>query len=303
MVAAPCTNCDGTPVVPDFKSIGPFPGVVQIAASVDMHELLTDPVRNAGAPAALRYHGGKVINNGQAKVFNIYMGPVTFDTGDFDAFTKAIVEDGFYMSPDGLDTTPGAFQGSITLPQYPFGTTVDDSAIQPWLLNFLASKGIHSDAYTLFNLIFPAGTTVTMQGSASCSAFCGYHTKTAQGGIYYAVLCDSSCTGCHGSFAAHDALMMVNSHEYGEWRSDPDGTGWYNDQTGMENGDECAWQLVRWGPGSRWAVQPLAVNGKGCYVGAYQLPGPPPPPPPPPTPGPTQTHTIAVFNDGSVKVT
>ncbi len=266
-----------------LKAIGDFPGVIQIAASAPLHELLTDPARgNADASAApLTYHGGKLINNGQGKFYNIYLGSQDFDTADFNVFTQAICENGYYLSPDGKDATPCKFMGSMTVPNDPFPSTVTDGAIGSWLGPYLLNHGLHADGFTQFSLIFPAGTTVTLGSSSSCTAFCGYHTRTP-GGIYYQVICDSNCSGCHGSFPVNQSRMMIQAHELGEWRSDPDGNGWYNDQTGMENGDECAWQLIPWGPaGKGWAVQPLAVNGT-CHTGPYVPPGPPPPPPPPP---------------------
>ncbi len=258
-----------------LKSIGPFPEVMQIAASAPLHELLTDPAQGSTA-APLTYHGGKLIDKGQGKFFNIYLGSQGFDTADFDAFTKAICENGYYVSPDGVDATPCAFRGSVTTPYYPLTQTVTDAAIGTWLTAYLSQGGLTHDPFTQFSLIFPAGTTVTLGNSSSCTAFCGYHTRTP-GGIYYQVICDSNCSGCHGSFPVNQSRMMIQAHELGEWRSDPDGTGWYNNTTGMENGDECAWQLVLWGPaGKGWAVQPLAVNGT-CHTGLYVPSGPPPP--------------------------
>ncbi len=267
------------PIHKKLRDLGPFPSL-QIAASVDMHELLTDP-SNTTAAGPLTYHGGKLITAGLGKFFNIYLGSQSFDTADFDAFTRAICEDGYYLSPDGKDAGICHFQGSVTVPTYPFPGTVDDSAIASWLLTFLQAKGLPHDGYTQYSLIFPANTTVTLGNQASCSAFCGYHTRSAAG-LYYQVICDSNCSGCHGNFPVNQARMMIQAHELGEWRSDPDGTGWYSDSSGMENGDECAWQLVPWGPtGKGWAVQPLAVSGT-CHTGLYVPPGPPPPPPPPP---------------------
>jgi len=279
-----------------LKAIGDFPGVVQIAASAPLHELLTDPAQgNADASAApLTYHGGKLINNGQGKFYNIYLGAQNFDTVDFDAFTKAICENGYYLSPDGKDSTPCVFRGSVTVGQYPFGPVVTDAQIGQWLTSWLT---LPHDPYTQFSLIFPPNTTVTLGGSSSCTAFCGYHTRTP-GGIYYQVICDSNCSGCHDSFPVNQSRMMIQAHELGEWRSDPDGNGWYNDQTGMENGDECAWQLIPWGPaGKSWAVQPLAVSG-ACHTGLYVPPGPPPPPPPPPT---TKGSIVLTEPSGAVR--
>lgn len=296
-----CSNCTNDLIqeARSIRDIGPFPGVVQIAASVGTHELLTDPANLAGA-GPLTYHGGRVIQLGKGKVFNIYLGAQNFSRTDFDAFTKAVCENGYYLSPDGVDATPATFLGSAVFTPYPFGATVADSAVAAYLAGLVtAGKVPSSDAYTQYSIIFPTGTAVSLGGAASCSAFCGYHTRSSSG-IYYQVIADSSCPGCHGSFTQEQARMMIQAHEIAEWRSDPDGNAWYNDQTGMENADECAWQMIPWGPaGSGWAVQPMAVNGKGCYTGVYTPSTPPPPPPPA---GPTKTHQLDIYSDGSVKL-
>lgn len=279
-------------------SIGDFSGVMQIAASFEMHKRLmaenaedNDLLSNGPAnppPLAggdLTYHGGPVIDGGRAKVFNVYLGAMDFDTVDFDLFTKAITENGYYLSPDGRDASNGKFLGSMKV-AWPFPSkTVDDSAISAWVDQMVGSQVLPGqDGFTNYALIFPVGTTVTaFGGQASCSVFCGYHTMTRSGN-YYQVINDAACSGCNPG-VPNEGRMMVQAHEIAEWRSDPQGNGWYNNGNQQENADECAWNRIPWGPaGKGWVVQPFWVNGRGCYTGPYVEPGPPPPPPPPPAP-------------------
>jgi len=271
------------------KKIGKFQGVIQIAPSLGLHRELQDErahelLNNPQGPLSLAagdltYHNGPTIG-AEARLHNVYLGSMNFDTVDFDAFSKALVENGYYLSPDGKDATNGHFNGSSTV-AWPFaGLTVDDAQIETWVNGFIASIPGYT-AHTMVSLIMPVGSTITMQGSSSCSSFCGYHSMTASG-VYYQVICDSSCPGCNPG-NPNDGRMMIQAHEYAEWRSDPQGTAWYNDASGMENADECAWQKIIWSPDGKWDVQPYWVNGKNCYVGPY-TPTVTPPPPPPPVP-------------------
>jgi hypothetical protein len=286
---------------PDLRAIGPFPGVIQIVPTADAHELLSDPANPSGPVAVLTHHGGRTIG-AAAKVQVIFLDGYTDDKAGFAAFAQAVVECGYYISPDGKDTASGAFLGAVTAAATGLPPAVQDTQLQAWL-DLVAGHGPYAsiDPNTLFVLVLGAGASVSLaSGGSSCSDFCGYHSKTA-GGNYYAVICDPGCSGCHGSFTPAQARQMVFSHEYGEWRSDPDGDAWYDDASGMENGDECAWQLVPWGPGvspstqegalspqgaagAVWAVQPLAQNGRGCgdvppYQAASPAGGTPQPPP------------------------
>lgn len=265
--------------------LGPFPSV-QITLSREMHELLTQPVsaQELANPAPQVYHGGHLIDGGRAKVKTVYLGdnpgliiPL------FDDFAKAVVEGGFYRSPDGKDTSQGTYLPSVHMawPQG-WGTTVTDAQIQTFVDQQVAA-GVFPppDGYSQTMLMFPPGTTVDAFQESSCAYFCGYHSKTSQGN-YYTVQNDTSCAGCHGSETPLQASQMVYAHEYGEWRADPDGNGWYVDQAGTfqgwENGDLCAWVAVPYGPSSKgWTVQGLATNDLGCYVGTYTgvvVPGP-----------------------------
>lgn len=259
------------------RNFGTARGALQVTLNQELHELLTQPVsaEEAASPAPLVYHGGKLIDKGRARIFNVHLGTPDYDVAAFDEFAKAVVEDGYYRSPDGADVSPGTFLGSARV-AWPWGAslTITDAQIQAWVdAQTLAGLLPAQDGYTQVMLLFPPNTTVVAFNEQSCSFFCGYHSKTARGN-YYSVQNDTTCSGCHGSFSPLAGLQMVYAHEYGEFRSDPDGDGWTVDQPGTfqgwENGDLCAWVQVAFGPAEKgWSVQPLATNDRGCYVLPY----------------------------------
>lgn len=261
------------------REIGPFPGVVQIVAPFgsENHELLTNPQRNGAAGGDLINHGGPTVVGGRA--FNIYLGQAQADP-QLDAFARAACAS-FYLSPDGVDSSPSQFLGSLALPQNPLPMTVDDTQISAWVDQAVANGTLPADdGKTMYFLMMPVGSTVSIQASTgpahSCTDFCGYHSASPQGHLYL-VICDNSCPGCNGGLPAILAKMMIWVHEYVETRSDPLGTTWFDGQ-GAENGDKCAWQEFVWG---QFEVQPEWVNGRNCYVPPFNNPPPPPPPPPP----------------------
>lgn len=275
-----------------MQQVGPFKGVIQIVPSPHLkklfdkdkeHNLPADGPADPAAGSDLQYHNGPVIDGGRARMFNVHLGTPSYNVADFDAFSKSLlVPNSYYISPDGRDTSGGTFLNSVTV-AWPFKSmSIQDADIEAYVdAQVLSGAWPKQDGATMYALIFPAGTTVTMQGASSCSSFCGYHSMTSQGN-YYQVINDTTCAGCKGGFTSDQSRMMVYAHEYAEWRSDPQGTGWWNTSTGMENADECAWNFVQWGPVSlNWAVQPFWVNGRGCVVGDFVAGGPPPPPPPP----------------------
>jgi hypothetical protein len=107
---------------------------------------------------------------------------------------------------------------------------------------------------------------ITLGTSASCSAFCGYHSVFTYNGIQvkYAVFPYLNCSGCLLSgLSVADMLTIVTSHEVREAVTDPGDYGtndWY-DLFGYEADDKCAWHhLYRTANGGFW-VQPEYSNG------------------------------------------
>jgi hypothetical protein len=121
------------------------------------------------------------------------------------------------------------------------------------------------NANTLYVLWFPASTTITLDGAASCQTFLGYHnstTVTPPGGsntvVSYAVLprCQTTISG----------LTFDASHEIAEAATDPH-VG--NNQVGfylpMGNNDALAWDLIGGGE-----IGDLCVDLLGDSLGLKQ---------------------------------
>jgi hypothetical protein len=99
--------------------------------------------------------------------------------------------------------------------------TIDDTAIQTWITQSVASQVLPTpDAQTIFAIYYPAGTTVTLQGMSSCSAFGGYHNSVqlSSGPVSYAVI--PRCAS-FGGMTGIDVITGTSSHELIEASTDP----------------------------------------------------------------------------------
>ena len=251
----------------------------------------------------LEYYGGPVLAN--VKVYSVMWG------ASVDATTQKQIGDFFsntvnssYMdwlkeyntSVTGINGHAGtnqtigrgSFAGQITITPTNTATNLDDAAIQTEL-DQQVTKGVlpKPDANTLFMTYFPAGITITIDGQASCQAFCAYHegfTSQTNGNIFYGVMPDQggACAlGC-GFGAAFDNLTAVSSHEMIEATTDPFPTpatspafpqAW-NTTDGNEIGDLCV------GTSTQLTTQGLSYNlqqefdnaSAACAAGPYQSP-------------------------------
>jgi hypothetical protein len=229
------------------------------------------PIRTA--PAQLTFRGGPLLAS--VEVTAVFLGDWTADTQPISAFLATIVPSSYLDALSEYNVGHGNFGASVVLPWTAgppppppppppggclptFGlarlarrrvlpraaapTSIDDAEIQS-RLNAAITAGTMptKTAQSLYMVFVQAGVTVTMQGQASCSAFCGYHNDDGTG-LYYGVIPYPDCLGCTGTLAPFDALTSVTTHELAEAVTDPvGGTGWYDDANG-EIGDICAWQ-------------------------------------------------------------
>jgi hypothetical protein len=123
------------------------------------------------------------------------------------------------------------------------GQSVDDGAIQQLIQQEISTNSAvpQSTPNSLYFVFLPPGVSVSLDGSSSCTTFCGYHNDI-NGQIFYAVMPYPDCTGCSGAVNVLDAITSTTSHELCEAITDPiPGQGWYDDSNG-EIGDICAWQ-------------------------------------------------------------
>jgi len=152
------------------------------------------------------------------------------------------------------------------LDSQPASAKISDSKIRSYLTS-LFDKGILTPSNdTLFGVYFPPGMRVQLQGGASCTSFCGYHSHFTYNGyqIKYASFPYLNCSGCSlAGKSVADMLTIVTSHEIREAVTDPGDSNinaWY-DAAGYEADDKCAWHnLYQMTNGGFW-VQPEYSNG------------------------------------------
>lgn len=209
--------------------------------------------------AKMVYNGGPLLTH--AKVFTVFWGQNWKSTQNFidlqvyinGFFTKilggSLIDELGEYNVASYKIGHGSLEGTIVITDNAPKNTIDDSgirlALQQWILTNTVFP--QPDANTLYFIYLDSGVTVTLQGSQSCSSFCGYHDSFGGSGgksnIYYAVMPYPSCNGCEGGLSVQNVLTGTSSHELCEAITDPiPGSGWY-DQTRGEIGDVCAWQF------------------------------------------------------------
>jgi hypothetical protein len=146
-------------------------------------------------------------------------------------------------------------------------TTIDDTGVQTWLSDHLTGKADGGAPFpaptsdSLYVIYYPVSTTVTLQGSQSCTAFGGYHSSAKVNGkdIVYAVVpqCDwKDPAGSPTDPGYIQTITTATSHELIEAVTDPypvtgprtytglvepDYTYWEIGFFGYEVGDMCSW--------------------------------------------------------------
>jgi hypothetical protein len=230
------------------------------------------PPAQTAAPQ-LTYRGGPVLT--AVEVFTVFWGSawqqdsnsqtVTGINAFFDYILSSPLMDQLAeYSVNGQAIGHGQRTGTATVTTPEPGSSVADSDIQSMLQQQIGNNPDfpQPNANTLYFVYLPSGVTVTLGGSQSCSAFCGYH-DTFGSQTYYAVEPYPDCNGCLGGLAAFAALTTTSSHELCEAITDPvPGQGWYDDANG-EIGDICAWQTKTVG---QYTVQQEWSNQQGACV-------------------------------------
>jgi hypothetical protein len=217
------------------------------------------------AGAQLTYNGGKV--NSQSTYLNVFWGSYWSGTGaatasHIDSFMSTVGPSPDFASVLEQYSTPtqtigvGKYGGKVFIATDP-PSTVDDTAIESQIQSWIDAGTVPPASDTeVYSIAFPPGVTITMQGSASCSAFCGYHSSfntTSGATARYIVLPDPGCggvAGCNFASSIDDDNTIILSHEMSEETTDPDVglaistnnnayLGWYDNANG-EIGDICA---------------------------------------------------------------
>jgi len=213
---------------------------------------------SAAAPAGahLSYNGGALLANVQ--VYTVFWGKNWTATPalqtimtSLNAYFKAILVSPLMdqlaeYSVPAYKIGHGSLTGTKVITAGAPVTSVSDTTIRTTLKAWIKAGTVPApNANTLYFIYTEPNVSVIMQGSKSCSSFCGYHNNIVNGAsqIYYAVMPYPSCSGCLGGLTALNALTATSSHELCEAVTDPvPGNGWYDQHNG-EIGDICAWQF------------------------------------------------------------
>ncbi len=198
----------------------------------------------------LTYRGGPLLT--AVEVFTLFWGAAwRQDAGlmqqlnqFFDRILVSTLIDqlGEYNAP-GMAIGHGSRTGTVNIADRPVPASLADADIQQFVqAQIAAQNGVpQATANSLYFVYLPSGVTVSLDGGASCSNFCGYH-HDVNGQIFYAVMPYPDCSGCVGGLSVLDSLTSTSSHELCEAMTDAiAGQGWYDDSNG-EIGDICAWQ-------------------------------------------------------------
>ena len=205
--------------------------------------------------AKLTYRGGPLLS--AVKVFNFFWGtawqglqaPLVQEINQFFDFvlTSPLMDQLAEYSVPGSAIGHGSRAGAVILSTDP-PSTIADADVQQLIRQEISNDAAvpQPSANSLYFVFLPPGVTITIDGQASCSNLCGYHSDI-NGGTFYAVMPYPDCSGCTGTLAVLDALTSTSSHELCEAITDPvPGRGWYDDQHG-EIGDICAWKTKKLG--------------------------------------------------------
>lgn len=123
-------------------------------------------------------------------------------------------------------------------------SSISDSDIQNWLTGKLSGMDAQfgaPDTSTIYTIFYPTSTTISLQGSASCVAFGGYHNNVDLGGKSYAYAVIPECVKFH-ALTGLDVITGTTAHELIEAVSDPypqTNPGY----TGLDD-DHAAWEFA-----------------------------------------------------------
>ena len=267
-----------------------------------LSQILRD--RTDTAAAKVVYYGGPVLAN--VKVYSVFWGKSVDSsvTSQIGSFFSATVNSTYLdwmkeydtniKAVDGRQGTNqhvgrGSYAGEYTITPKNTSASLNDPDVQAEI-EYQVSTGAlpKPDDNSLFMVYFPPGISISIDGQASCQAFCAYHegfVSKTYGNTFYGVMPDmgGACSlGCGFNPAPFANMTEVTSHELMEAISDPFPTpgstpaypqAW-NTTDGNEIGDLCAGndtQLTT--PAGSFTLQQEFQNSiGGCAAGPYASP-------------------------------
>ncbi len=245
---------------------------MEVANPIRIVPLHGDALAAPVSAASLTYRGGPLLP--AVQVFTLFWGTawqqdpqagMVQQINQFFDFilTSPLIDQLGEYSVAGMTIGHGSRTGAVILSTDP-PSTLADTDIRQFLQQEISTDPAvpQPTPNSLYFVFLPPGATSTLNGGASCTNFCGYHSDI-NGQVFYAVMPYPGCTGCVGSLPVLDALTSTTSHELCEAITDPvPGQGWYDDRNG-EIGDICAWQTKKLGA---YTVQLEWSNNAGSCI-------------------------------------
>lgn len=191
----------------------------------------------SGSYYDLNYHGGAVMSS--ATVYNVYInGNPSYYGAPGTFWTNVYYNNSFVHILDQYVSTSASYR-------YPYGGYVNYSYSAPngfsqgdidnILYDVAINMGYGTGYNRMYNLFFPPNSGVVGANT------CGYHTYDDFGSSHVIYSVDAYGGGpCYSEYGSvTNAAAALESHEDFEAFSDPDINAWYNNNTGMEIGDNC----------------------------------------------------------------
>jgi len=251
---------------------GTSTGVTGLQVFGSAANALQFPINSATtkAPVAgygIQFHGGKVMNNANGvNVYIVWYGNWGTDTAKtiIPTFIRNLSNSPrFNLNNTYSDVNGVALTGKINLmgeysyPTTTLGTSLSDANVATLANGSLGQGTIPAvlDPNGIYLVLTAAGISET---SGFLSAYCGWHDSTNMNNpnpvpesqnMKYSFVgnagtnsgCVAQTTSSPNNNPGADGMLSVITHELEEAITDPDGTGWWDNATGMENSDKCAW--------------------------------------------------------------
>jgi hypothetical protein len=214
----------------------------------------------ASTSNGINYHGGPVMVT-TTNAYEIWYGNWTTQSTParqalVDGFLKGIggtpwynINASYYNST-GIHVMNSVHVAGSTTVGGSYATSLSDSGVANVVSNAITSGALPNDPNGVYFVFTSKDVTET---SGFLTKYCGWHTAETVGSswVKYSFVgdpsnglaaCAAQSTSPNGD-AAGDAMLSVVAHELSETVTDPLLNAWYNSQSGMENGDLCAWNF------------------------------------------------------------
>lgn len=211
----------------------------------------------------INYHGGPVMGTTSSTIPNAYYIWYGNWTGNSakNILTNLMLGMGvsryYNINSTYQDASGRSVQRQVNFPHYGVndnysqGTALTDNSVELIVRNAISTNQLPLDSNGIY---FVLTSKDVQETSGFCTAYCGWHTYTTinNTAVKYSFVGDSSTqcpSGCGARTpspndnAGADGMASVIAHELEETVTDPNLDAWWDDVSGGENADKCAWNF------------------------------------------------------------